>query len=66
MKHRNFDGSDVMHEESIVDQQKHPDASQNPQSEDGVAFTQEQISWFGMTPCFYRGSSKGSKSVTNM
>ena len=67
MKHRNFDGSDVMHEESIVDPEKHRDASQNPQSpysiesEDGVAFTQEQISWFGMTPGFLPGIFKGFK-----
>ena len=72
MKHRDFDGSDAISEDSIADPEKYTDASNNApspystESDDGVAFTQEQISWFGMTPGFYRGSSRGSKSVTNV
>ena len=67
MRHRKFDGSDVMTEESVVDPNTHTDASQYPPSphsteaDNGVAFTQEQISWFGMSPGSLPGIFKGFK-----
>ena len=67
MRHRKFDGSDVMTEESVVDPNKHTDASQyspsphSTEADNGVAFTQEQISWFGMSPGSLPGIIKGLK-----
>ena len=55
MKHRNLDGSDVQLEDTVKNSEKYKQALQKPGYNDDVAcddnppFSQEQISWFGMS-----------------
>ena len=55
MKHRNLDGSDVPLEDKVEQPENYEQAPQNPGSNDDVGyddnspFSQEQISWFGMS-----------------
>ena len=55
MKHRNLDGSDVLLEDKVDQPEKYKQVPQNPGFNDDDAyddnppFSQEQISWFGMS-----------------
>ena len=65
MKHRNLDGSDVQLEDTVKNSEKYKQAHQKPGYNDDVAyddnppFSQEQISWFGMSRFVTGLSSKG-------
>ena len=65
MKHRNLDGSDVPPEDRVDQPEKYKQAPQNPGSNDDDAyydnppFSQEQISWFGMSRFVTGLSTKG-------
>ena len=65
MQHRNFDGTDVVSKDTILDVENDNETRQNSSSPDSanaevhVAFTQDEISWFGNFPGSLPGSSKG-------
>ena len=58
-KHRNLDGSDVPPEDRVASSSLHPDSNTDDAFDDNPPFSQEEISWFGMSRFVTGVSTKG-------